>query len=446
MHVTMKQLLLPVCLLGLAACSDANTNPASGAASETPATSALDAIVIAAGKAQGTYQHNMQEYQQSLDEEGQKNWSTFGYGQWRTKHYPQSAIAYFDDLYAYANAHLNDKSGFEALALALKVSGSGADRAKVRHIHDLLFENFLNTPEYAQVMQSISIEQNIGHNGGGPTVEAWRADQVARFERVTMLLGRIAKNATDPVVQNHARVYLGEYLARSIEYMDTADLEAIAVRRARAKKILEAALTDLKTNPITLLLSHDVRVFRLYNETMRAAQGGEAEQRPDFKAPNLSKMATQALFSLGNLSVGKLLPPTTGQDLQGNPQELAQYKGRVLLIDIWATWCGPCIAKFPYFTELKQKYAGRPFEILGISGDNSPEDVLEFLEDYEVPWDLWFSGQDKGVLRDWKVGAFPTLFLADHTGRMVAINPPDNQLEAMLEQLVTRAEAAAASK
>lgn len=134
---------------------------------------------------------------------------------------------------------------------------------------------------------------------------------------------------------------------------------------------------------------------------------------------------------------------TIGVDLDGNSQNIDQYQGRVVLIDFWATWCGPCLVKFPHMRELEQKYEGRPFEILGISADYALSDVTMFMEDNDLPWDIWFAGFNQGVVKDWNITAFPTVYVMDHTGMIIAKNPTNTQLENMLGELVSNAERAA---
>lgn len=131
-----------------------------------------------------------------------------------------------------------------------------------------------------------------------------------------------------------------------------------------------------------------------------------------------------------------------GVDLEGNAQNIDQYLGRVVLIDFWATWCGPCLVKFPHMREMVEKYDGRPFEILGISADYTLSDVTMFLEGNDLPWDIWFAGFNQGVVRSWNITEFPTVYLVDHMGMIVAKNPTDTQLDAMLEELVGKAEQA----
>ncbi len=67
---------------------------------------------------------------------------------------------------------------------------------------------------------------------------------------------------------------------------------------------------------------------------------------------------------------GKMAPAFALEDLSGKKVSLAGYKGKALLINFWATWCGPCKIETPWLIELRNQYAGQGFEILGVSADD----------------------------------------------------------------------------
>lgn len=87
------------------------------------------------------------------------------------------------------------------------------------------------------------------------------------------------------------------------------------------------------------------------------------------------------------------MPAYSGKYLDGKPLRLDAEKGKVVLLNIWATWCGPCRAEIPELQELHRRYAARHFEVIGISvDDGSPADVQKFVQDQKIDYPI---GLDK---------------------------------------------------
>ena len=86
----------------------------------------------------------------------------------------------------------------------------------------------------------------------------------------------------------------------------------------------------------------------------------------------------------------------TGQTVDGTPFDIKQYRGKVVVLHFWATWCGPCIRQIPFMKELYTQYHDRGFEVLGISYDFEPEKIQPFIDKYELPYLSLFD-------KDWKI-------------------------------------------
>jgi peroxiredoxin len=122
--------------------------------------------------------------------------------------------------------------------------------------------------------------------------------------------------------------------------------------------------------------------------------------------------------SQSSVDVGKKAPEINGEDMNGVPFALSQFQGKVVLIDFWASWCGPCMAEMPNTKELFRQYDTRPFAIIGISRDRTREDLKNFLDRQKPPWRNVFDAGG-AISKEWNIAGFPTAVLVDHRGIIV---------------------------
>jgi thiol-disulfide isomerase/thioredoxin len=125
---------------------------------------------------------------------------------------------------------------------------------------------------------------------------------------------------------------------------------------------------------------------------------------------------TLLLISLAGCSGGGPLKP---DEEYTRPLNLADYKGKVVLLDFWATWCGPCRAMIPHEKALVQRLEGKPFVLIGISADRALDDLKRFDAAEQLPWrNFWDEGGHFGG--QWGIEGYPTMIVLDHTGNEVA--------------------------
>ena len=112
-------------------------------------------------------------------------------------------------------------------------------------------------------------------------------------------------------------------------------------------------------------------------------------------------------------------PAISLMDIEGKRLDLADYKGKVVVLDFWATWCGPCRIEIPGLMEMQNKYANQGFSVIGISMDDESGSVVEFYKEFKMNYPVAVGNQRIGELYGGIFG-LPTTFLIGRDGRIYA--------------------------
>ena len=105
--------------------------------------------------------------------------------------------------------------------------------------------------------------------------------------------------------------------------------------------------------------------------------------------------------------------------VDGGQLHLSSYRGKVVLLDFWATWCVPCRAETPHFVELQQKYGDRGLQVIGVSMDDSADPVRPFVQQFHVNYPVVMGTADVGSSYGGVLG-LPIAFLIDREGKVQA--------------------------
>ncbi len=174
-----------------------------------------------------------------------------------------------------------------------------------------------------------------------------------------------------------------------------------------------AALAYLREQELGDLLSS--------SDTTLAAQ--VAKKLADGADPEAAKFGQQVMAYEKRVAQLKQKPmQLTYTAVDGRKVDLAQLRGKVVLLDFWATWCGPCVIEVPDVVATYQKYHDQGFEVVGVSLDSNKEMMLAFTKARGMAWPQFFDGKEwkNKIATDFHISSIPDMWLIDKKGMLVA--------------------------
>jgi thiol-disulfide isomerase/thioredoxin len=139
-------------------------------------------------------------------------------------------------------------------------------------------------------------------------------------------------------------------------------------------------------------------------------------------------------------AIGKAFHLEFKNAIDDKPISIASLKGNVVVIDFWATWCGPCKAEMPHMKELYSKYHDQGVEFIGVSLDRPPaglDSLKKYVKENEIAWPQYYEEKAK-FARAWKINAIPCVFIVDSDGKLYSVEAR-GKLEEMIPHLLQKA-------
>ncbi len=300
--------------------------------------------------------------------------------------------------------------------------GRAVAAAKAILAQDGAHENTVEAAEFLalRVQSGGSVAQNMVAGATGllrhaPGYEGWPRVLSAMEGRsflgpeIGAFFEEMASGAEDPALRATGRYYVAAGLTQAANGSPFGMLSgwtslsaSLAESEAKRRSALEAAAG----------LSAGVEEERFLG--MFPDRGPSAEM-------TLAEAEADLLRSIRHGTVGGTLPPeVTGTRVDGVEESLSDYRGRVVLLDFWATWCAPCIDVLPDLRKLVEELPADRFALVAISVDEEVETVTRFMEDEPMPWTNWHAGLGSDIARLLRVQAYPTYVLVDENGRILA--------------------------
>jgi peroxiredoxin len=135
----------------------------------------------------------------------------------------------------------------------------------------------------------------------------------------------------------------------------------------------------------------------------------------EYKQSLLATLIQPELFELRNLAIGKPIPEIDGEDTEGKKLKLSDYRGKVVVLVFWGTWCKHCVALLPQERALVKRYADQPFALLGVNNDEDRAKLKPFFAKQQITWPSFYDGAD-AIAKRWNIKGWPAVFIIDAKG------------------------------
>ncbi len=137
------------------------------------------------------------------------------------------------------------------------------------------------------------------------------------------------------------------------------------------------------------------------------------------------------------ISKGSPFPDFKGKTIDGREIDTSSLRGKIVLVNFWATWCPPCRSEMPLFQRVYGKYRDQGFEIIGVSTDSSVEVVRKFVREYRLTFPIVLDEND--LSSKLRIGGLPTSFLIDRDGRVLKVRLGEyREIEKDLRKLLVK--------
>lgn len=190
----------------------------------------------------------------------------------------------------------------------------------------------------------------------------------------------------------------------------------------------------VKSHPKSYVAQFHIINQLMYNVTTEELRILFDNISPEIEKNNLSSMIESKLQKLENSAVGQIAPDFSMANTEGETESLSSHFGTYLLIDFWASWCGPCRADSEKMVAIYNKYHSKGYHILGVSLDSKKENWLKAIEEDGLSWDHLsdLKGWENEAAQLYGVSAIPHTVLIDPTGKIIArglnVEELDNKL------------------
>ncbi len=228
--------------------------------------------------------------------------------------------------------------------------------------------------------------------------------------------------------------YMAAQRAQNMEAMQAIEAKLISIQG----EMKEKALAFSKANRNSVLAPYLGLMYLNEPGNEMAMRNLYDSLTPGIQQTFFGKKLSELVTAAASTAIGAAAPDFKMNDVNGKPVSLSSFKGQYVLVDFWASWCGPCRQENPNVVKAYNAYKDKGFTILGVSLDKEKEAWVKAIADDKLSWshvsDLQY--WDNAAARLYKVQSIPANFLLDKEGKIIAKNLRGEDLEAELAKVL----------
>jgi thiol-disulfide isomerase/thioredoxin len=226
------------------------------------------------------------------------------------------------------------------------------------------------------------------------------------------------------------RIMSGGKVEREIDLTDQQYAEHLSLRqcdpqviRAEAERLFEEVIADYADVPH---ITHGRRLLERVMKDPAPKQNGKPLTEQDRRSVEsllarrrtLGEEAEARLDAIFNLAVGKPAPEIEGVDIDGKSFKLSDFRGKVVALVFWGSWCGPCMAMVPHERELVERLKDEPFALIGVDCEGDKETARRTMAREHMTWPSWFDGPagTGPIATRYHIRGYPAVFIIDANG------------------------------
>lgn len=332
---------------------------------------------------------------------------------------PEELMAFIDGV---RNTNFRPKSREQALAFFKQVAGTAVKVAD-KILDQVEVDDDFYTKAAKLKLESLTMLGQLGDQAAATVAEEYAAT--------------LATSDNKDLAAEAAQLTL---VAEARKVFSTGSVEGAAKLVDKVAGLLDANPDDPRMAGLAMQLAGAIEQMPGAKEVTISAYERFGKAFAASGNPQINDLGKNFAGMLRRLSLLGNEMEISGTNLDGTPFDQKTLAGKVVLVDFWATWCGPCIAELPNVLAAWNKYHDKGFEVVGVSLDQDRDALEGFLKEREIPWTILFEtpegeGWQHPLATHYGITGIPTVILVGRDGKVVSMEVRGEKLEEELSKL-----------